>query len=284
VCWPWQNTMLAEQYAADGHTAVFPALAPTEAASLREKVLAAAAAGEARGESYLMGTAHIAFAWADAFIRHPALVGAARDCLGLRDNDVLLVRETTFWIKPPASKAFVSAHQDVTFWGLENDDSESLLTVWVALSEIADEGAGPLHFWSGSHRGPASDGRTLFAEQEQLQKPAGDRNNMLGRAQNVDSDLSPYPTATACPMNPGDAVIFSGRLVHSSLPIAASEASPRIGCSIRYMTAAVQPRVIQNKRLDFAAVIAGTIPASSNFIASTPPVGDLDKAAVAGNR
>ena len=273
---------LAKQYARLGHTAVFPAIPPAQAAVLRQRVVAE----QRRGGGYLMGTAHLAYEWADALIRSPTVVAAAEACLEKpqaeqAEDNTLLVRETTFWTKEPGSGAFVSKHQDVSFWGLEHDGSDALLTVWVALSDIADEAAGPLCFWSGSHRGPAGDGSLLFAERENPHKAAGDRN-MLGRAQNIDdASLAPYPTAIVAPMAAGEAVIFSGRLVHSSLPIAEGEPSARIGCSIRYMTSAVRPRVIQNQRLDYAAVVKGRLRPGTGFVASAPPQADLDADAVA---
>ena len=56
----------------------------------------------------------------------------------------ILLHNTTYIIKEPQTPAFVSWHQDLTYWGFSHDDQ---ISVWLALSN-ADEISGAMYMIS----------------------------------------------------------------------------------------------------------------------------------------
>src|SRR3989442_13039391 len=73
---------------------------------------------------------HLLFAWLADLVRHPAILDAVEDVLGPN----LLAWSTSFFIKEARDSAYVSLHQDATYWGLSAPD---VLTACVAFTEAA---------------------------------------------------------------------------------------------------------------------------------------------------
>ena len=65
-------------------------------------------------------------------MRHPRVLDAVESIVG----PDILVWGTSFFIKEPRNKSFVSWHQDLTYWGLDPAD---IVTAWIALSESTYE-------------------------------------------------------------------------------------------------------------------------------------------------
>ena len=57
---------------------------------------------------------HLLFTWANELVRHPAILDAVEDIIGPN----IICWTTNFFIKEADSPAFVSWHQDSTYWGL----------------------------------------------------------------------------------------------------------------------------------------------------------------------
>src|SRR4029453_14966810 len=70
---------------------------------------------------------HLLFTWLDELARKPAGVDVGADVLGPN----LLCWSTSFFIKEQQSDAYVSWHQDATYWGLSSPD---VMTVWIAFT------------------------------------------------------------------------------------------------------------------------------------------------------
>src|SRR4051812_40765884 len=70
---------------------------------------------------------HMVLNWVNDLIRNPQIIDTVEDILGTN----LLVWGTSFFIKEPNVPAYVSWHQDSTYWGLSHPD---IVTAWVALS------------------------------------------------------------------------------------------------------------------------------------------------------
>ena len=68
--------------------------------------------GPLRGD--LRHKAHLLFPFLADLVRHPAILDAIEDVLG----PDILCWNTNFFIKEAANPAFVSWHQDSTYWGL----------------------------------------------------------------------------------------------------------------------------------------------------------------------
>ena len=76
-------------------------------------------------------------------MRHPTILDAVEDVLGPN----LLVWSTSFFIKEARDPAYVSWHQDATYWGLSAPD---VLTAWVAFTDATVEN-GAMRMVPGSH-------------------------------------------------------------------------------------------------------------------------------------
>ena len=82
----------------------------------------------------------------------------------------LLCWTTNFFIKEARNPAFVSWHQDSTYWGLDKPD---VVTAWIALTP-SNKANGAMGFIPGTHTGDQIPHRDTFAQ-----------NNLLTRGQEV---------------------------------------------------------------------------------------------------
>ena len=76
----------------------------------------------------------------------------------------ILLHNTTYIIKEPQTPAFVSWHQDLTYWGFSHDDQ---ISVWLALSN-ADEISGAMYMISESHLEGKKEHKTIEDENNVL--------------------------------------------------------------------------------------------------------------------
>jgi hypothetical protein len=99
---------------------------------------------------------HLLFAWLAKLVRHSGILDAVEDLHG----PDLLCWTTNFFIKEAANPAFVSWHQDSTYWGLSRPD---VVTAWVAFTEAA-EANGAMEYIPGSHKLDQIPHRDTFAK------------------------------------------------------------------------------------------------------------------------
>ena len=83
----------------------------------------------------------------------------------------ILLWSVEFFIKEPKSKSIVTMHQDLTYWGL--DDNEMQVTAWVALS-LSDKTSGCMDFVKKSFKNSILPHTDTFAD-----------NNLLSRGQEI---------------------------------------------------------------------------------------------------
>jgi len=120
------------------------ALSLEEAATLRRQV-EAFEADKSRGiKGTRMQKLYLLLTWMNEVVRHPTILDAVEDVLG----PDILCWQSSFFIKEPTSKGYVSWHQDATYWGLSTPD---VCTAWVALSPATIE-SGAMKVAPGSHR------------------------------------------------------------------------------------------------------------------------------------
>ena len=74
---------------------------------------------------------HLHQDWAYEIATHPRVLDALEDVIG---EDILLLH-FTIWVKEPHTEAFVSWHQDGTYFGLRPPEH---ITAWVALSDSSE--------------------------------------------------------------------------------------------------------------------------------------------------
>jgi hypothetical protein len=120
-----------EQYREEG--CVFPihVMSETEAAALRGRLeeFERRTGGPLKGD--LRHKSHLLFTWLAELVRCRSILDAVEDLHG----PDLLCWTTNFFIKEAADPAFVSWHQDSTYWGLSTPD---LVTAWVAFTPATE--------------------------------------------------------------------------------------------------------------------------------------------------
>lgn len=175
---------------------------------------------------------HMVFKWVNELIRDPRIVDAVEDILG----PDLLVWGSSFFIKEPNDPAYVSWHQDSTYWGLSHPD---IVTAWVALSE-SDVPNGAMRVIPGTHLRDQLPHKDTFA-----------RDNLLTRGQEVAVQIT-GEEAVDMLLQPGEMSLHHVRIVHGSEPNRAHYR--RIGIAIRYVPTYV--RQTEGPR-DYATLVRG---------------------------
>jgi Phytanoyl-CoA dioxygenase (PhyH) len=210
------------RYHEDGFLCALPALASADARECRARLEAfEASQGGSLGRlpGQLRAKTHLLFPWLDRLVRHPAVLGAVEDLIG----PDLLVYHLTMWIKEPGDDAFVSWHQDGTYFGL--DPADQHVTAWVALTDSLPE-TGCVTALPGSHR--------LGQLPHTTQRAAA---NLLSNGQQVEMDVD---AARVVPLvvHAGEFSLHHTHLLHSSAPNRGRDR--RIGVGISYIPTRVR--------------------------------------------
>lgn len=164
-------------------------------------------------QSNMRHNVHLLFTWADELVRHPAILDAVEDLLGPN----LYCWITNFFIKEAKDPAYVSWHQDSTYWGLEPNQ---VVTAWVALTDAPVE-SGAMKMLPGSHKWDQLPHRDTFHQ-----------HNLLSRGQEVELDISD-DDGVLVPLEVGEISLHHIRTVHGSEPNRSG--NRRIGFAIRYL-------------------------------------------------
>jgi hypothetical protein len=201
------------QYHRDGFLSPIDAFSPEEAREFRDRL-----EDFERREGRLFGKGHnfkphLLFPWVDALVRHPAVLDPVEDIIG---PDIRLFH-FTIWPKSPGDPAYVSWHQDATYFGLE---PAVHITAWVALTDVPVE-SGAVEVVPGSHRrGQLHHGR--FA----------DDANLLSRGQTLTADFARDNTVFMT-LKAGQMSLHHTHLIHRSGPNLSNDR--RIGFGISYI-------------------------------------------------
>jgi len=197
---------------------------------------------------------HLLFTWLDALVRDARILDPVESLLG----PDLLCWGAQFFAKPAGDAAYVSWHQDATYWGLSSPD---VVTAWVALTPSTRE-SGCMQVVPGTHR---------------RQVPHEDRfddANLLSRGQEVAVKVDPA-TVVEVELQPGEMSLHHVLLFHGSEPN--RSASPRIGFAIRY----VPTHVRQLAPIRDSALLVRGRDTFGHFEAEQSPEADLHPDAVA---
>jgi non-heme Fe2+,alpha-ketoglutarate-dependent halogenase len=157
--------------------------------------------------------AHLLFAWLNDLIRQETIVDAVEDLYG----ENLLCWTSNFFIKEAKDPAYVSWHQDSTYWGLSKPD---VVTAWFALSE-SNKSNGCMEVIPGTHLLDQIPHKDTFA-----------KNNSLTRGQEIAVEVD-QSKAVAIELQPGEMSLHHVRIIHGSPPNCSS--NRRIGFAIRYI-------------------------------------------------
>ncbi|WP_144186429.1 phytanoyl-CoA dioxygenase family protein [Elioraea rosea] len=199
-------------YAENGYLFPLPALSEAEVAEARAKLDATEAMVGGRLDGRNNQKPNLLFPWIDALIRHPRILDAVESVIGPN----ILCWGSQFFTKRAGDPAFVSWHQDGTYWGLSSAD---VVTAWVALTPSTPE-SGCMRVIAGTHTSQVPHTDT-FAD-----------TNMLSRGQEIAVTVDENE-ATDLVLAPGQMSLHHVLIFHGSPPNRANH--PRIGLAIRYV-------------------------------------------------
>ena len=240
---------------ADGFVTPIPVLSSDEAARYRRRFEAYERAHDdwcslARGQKL-----HLLQLWVAELVTHGRILDAVEDVLGPN----ILCWGTNLFVKEARDPAYISWHQDATYWGLDEPD---VVTAWLALSASTRE-SGCMKMIPGSHHLEQLPHNDTLAE-----------NNLLSRGQEVAVEVN-EDNAAYLELAPGEISLHNVRTVHGSEPNRSDDR--RIGVAIRY----VAPHVKQvNGAYDCAMLVRGE-DTLGNFVHERPPKSDMDPDALA---
>jgi ectoine hydroxylase-related dioxygenase (phytanoyl-CoA dioxygenase family) len=150
--------------------------------------------------------------WMDDIVRDARVLDAVEDLIG----PDILVYHMTLWIKEPRTDAFVSWHQDSTYFGLSPAEH---VTAWVALSASSHE-SGCVQVVPGSHlRGQVP--------HDQLTRSA----NLFATGQTI--AVAEQETLDTLLLEPGEFSLHHTHTFHNSMPNGSNDR--RIGLGISYI-------------------------------------------------
>jgi non-haem Fe2+, alpha-ketoglutarate-dependent halogenase len=248
------TTAQIEQYREEGFVSPIRVMSEAAAGEYRRRLEAfeATSGGSLGGD--LRHKSHLLFTWLAELVRHDRILDAVEDLYG----PDLLCWSTNFFIKEKANPAFVSWHQDSTYWGLSKPD---VVSAWIAFTP-AHGGNGAMQVIPGSHKVDQIPHRDTF-----------DKHNLLTRGQEIAVDVDESKAVTIT-LEPGEMSLHHVRLVHGSPPNTSDDR--RIGFAIRYVPTSVS----QIAGEDSATLVRGT-DRFGHFELEPRPSRDLDPALVA---
>lgn len=226
---------LAATYFEQGYLFPVDVLSRQEALSHRRTLesLEARASGFKLGNKSQLNYPHVLFPFAHEIANHPRILDVVESIIG----PDILIWGTTFFIKEPRTKGYVSWHQDLRYWGL--DDHNAQVSAWVALSPVT-RANGCMRFVPGSHQGELAPHNDTYAD-----------DNALTRGQEAAVEIDSN-NITYVELEPGQASFHHGKLLHSSAHNDSDER--RIGLTINYIAPHVRQTVA---REDFAMLARG---------------------------
>lgn len=201
------------QYERDGYVCPVDAFSPEQAAIWHERLMAFE---RAEGQKMTRGhnfKPHLLFPWVDEIVHSPAVLDAVEDLIGPN----IRLFHLSVWPKDPGTGAYVSWHQDATYFAL---DPICHVTAWVALTDAPIE-AGCMEVVPGSHRL----GQLRHADMQ-------DTNNLLSRGQTLAAEVDRSRTAYMA-VKAGQFSLHHTHLVHNSRPNRSSHR--RVGLGISYI-------------------------------------------------
>jgi ectoine hydroxylase-related dioxygenase (phytanoyl-CoA dioxygenase family) len=198
--------------------------------------------------AYVIDT-HLFLRWVHDIAVQPRVLDAIEGVLG----PDILVWSSQWFAKMPHDRAFVSWHQDATYWGLT---PPNVCTGWIALS-VSDTSNGCLRVVPGTHRG------ALLPQRE-----THGADNMLSRGQEIAVEVD-ESQAVELVLRPGELSLHHVGIVHGSGPNDSDVA--RIGLAVRY----ISPDVIQQGAQRDIAVLARGHDRYGHFDLVEPPERDL---------
>ena len=165
----------------------------------------------------------------------------------------ILLYSTSFVFKEPKSKAHISWHQDLTYWGF-NDDKQ--IAAWIALTDVTEEN-GCMYMIPGSHKNG-----------QLSHKTTSDKHNLLHHGQTIEN--ASKEDAVSLPLRAGEASLHHGWTMHTSYPNQSNER--RIGLTVNYISTDMYQTQTDN---DSAMIVRG-VDNYNHFKIDQPPTKEFD--------
>ena len=246
-----------ETYQRDGALHPVRAMPADEAAALRQKLEAAEAAAGGKLEGGLKFKPHLLYPWLYDLVCDPRITGPVSEVLG----DDVLCWASNFFTKEANDPAYVSWHQDSTYWGLSGPE---VCTAWIALSP-STVASGCMRVVPGTHAEQIGHTDT-HAE-----------GNMLSRGQVVQAEVED-DAAVDVLLEPGEMSLHHVRLIHGSRANTSNDR--RIGYAIRYAA----PHLHQLYSDEDSATLVRGEDRYQHFALESRPERDLDPVALDRHR
>ncbi len=252
---------IGEQYANDGYYFPIDAMTSVQAAGYRDEFesLEDAIEDSGIGRGGQLNQMHAVLCFVNEIVRNERILDAVEAAIG----PDILVWGSTFFIKEPRTTGFVSWHQDLRYWGLEDEDA--MVSAWLALGPVTKTN-GCMQFIPASHTGGLLEHKDRF-----------DADNFLYRGQEVQVDVDESKIVHV-ELEPGQFSLHHGHLLHAS-PANHSDIR-RWGLTINYI-APHNRQVVADR--DFAMLVRGK-DAHGNFQPVPAPESDLSDDALRWHR
>ena len=244
-----------DAYREQGYLFPVPAISPADAESLRQETedLLDRTSDQPHVFHYTFNVPHLVMPGIHGLVRDSRVLDPVESLMG---SDLLLW-SAGFFVKEPRTTDFVSWHQDLRYWGLDDDSRE--ITAWIALGDVTRDN-GAMRFIPGSHRQGVVEHRDTWRE-----------SNQLTRGQELAVDVD-EEQAVDVELKAGEMSLHHGSLHHSSP--ANRSASRRIGLALRFVTPEMRQVVGE---VDYATLVRGE-DRFGHFRPEPDPVFDLDPA------
>ena len=176
---------------------------------------------------------HLLCRFAAEIVSNEKLLDAVEALIG---PDILLWG-STFFFKEPHTQSYVSWHQDMRYWGIE--DPDALVSAWLALAPV-NIGNGCMKFVRGSHTQKLLDHKDTY-----------DASNILTRGQEADINIDEDSVVFA-ELDAGQVSMHHGYLLHASAPN--NSADRRLGYTMNFIAPHNRQTVASR---DFAVLLRG---------------------------
>ena len=251
---------LGKQFFDDGYLLPVDIYSPQEAQEFRNELedLETRLGDIKTGNKNQLNYPHLLFRFANQICHNQKLLDVVESIIG----PDILVWNSTFFIKEPKTETYVSWHQDMKYWGLNDTDGQ--VSAWIALNPVS-QANGCMQFLPKTHLGEMVDHNDTFSE-----------DNFLTRGQEADFDYNPDDILHV-ELDPGQASFHHGKLLHASPPNRSDDR--RIGYAIQFIAPHVEQAVASK---DFAMLVRGE-DKYGNFELLEPPTEDLSEKALANH-
>ena len=207
------SAAINEAYQKQGFLSPFRVMSEERAGELAGKIAGIYEQYGPEASNLLGSNAHFIFPELYDLVCDPAILDHVEKILG----PDILCWSSSFFSKPANDQAFVSWHQDLTYWGLEPED---IVTAWIAITPSTPE-SGCMRVIPGSHNRGQQGHRDTYAME-----------NLLSRGQVLDVEVD-EDCAVDILLHPGEMSLHHVLVVHGS-EINQTQ-MPRHGYAIRYI-------------------------------------------------